>query len=150
VTVGQELRVRPLAPRGEATFADPAALNVSGPLPGARRAAVLDWEASRPVLTAGPAPAPGFAIFVAGDDTVGLAACGLDPRESVTGHFTPAAWGARLASGGLDFAGDLTPHAAADLAAAFAGRALAPWFFLAAALLLAFELWLGRGTAASG
>ena len=150
VHVGDPLRVRPLAPRGEATFADAGALVAVGPEKRVRRTALLQFEAGRPVLAAGPAPAPGFAVFLAGTDTVGLVACGLDPRESNVLRTPPAAWGARLAAAGLDFAGDLTTLATDDLAENFAGRSLAPWFFLAAFLVLAVELWLGRGVASSG
>jgi len=150
VLVGDPLRIRPLSPRGEATFAAADALALVGPEPRVRTTAALEFEAGQPVLDGGRAAAPGFGIFLADTDTVGLVACGLDPRESIVQRTPPAAWGARLSAVGLDFAGNLTGLAAGDLAESFAGRSLAPWFFMAAFVLLAVELQLGRGVASSG
>ncbi|MCP4574508.1 MAG: VWA domain-containing protein [bacterium] len=152
VRVGEPLTLEPLAPaatdpRLAATFADPAALMVAGPAEGSRRGAILSWRGDTPLLAGGPATAPGFATFLAGTDTVGLAACGLDPAESGLDRQDPAPWGAELAAAGLTYAGDLTSTLAADFLGAVGGRPLAPWIFGLAALLLALELWIGRGAA---
>jgi len=149
VVVGGPLLLQPLEPRGQATFADPAALVVAGPETGFRRATVLSWRGDTPFLAGGTAVAPGFATFLAGTDTVGLAACGLDPAESALRRQDPMAWGEALAAAGLEFAGDLTPTAAADFLDATGGRSLAPWLFALAAALLALELWVGRGAGRS-
>ena len=146
LTVGQELRLRPLEPRGAATLDDPAALRVRGPEAGLERQAQLQWRGSVPLLAAGPAEAAGIAVFTAGRDTVGLAACGLPAAESQPALLAAADWAAPLREAGLAVTTDLAEGRPDAVAAAFGGLDLAPWLLAAAALLLAVELRLGRGT----
>ncbi len=147
LTVGGELQLRPLQPRGAATLDDPAELRVRGPEPGLERQAQLQWSGAAPLLAAGRAEAAGIAVFTAGRDTVGLAACGLPPAESRPDLLAAADWAAPLRQAGLDVTTDLAEGRADAVAAAFGGLDLAPWLLAAAGLLLAIELRLGRGTA---
>ncbi|HPF71781.1 MAG TPA: VWA domain-containing protein, partial [Candidatus Krumholzibacteria bacterium] len=149
LTVGEDLALRPLLPRAADTLADPGTLQVVGPEPGVERTARLAWSGGAPELTAGPAASAGLAVFMAGPDTVGLAAVGLPASESNPVLLEPEAWVRPLAEAGLSVAGGLEDARPEAVAAAFGGLSLAPWMLLAAALVLAIELHLGRGTGAS-
>ena len=69
------------------------------------------------------------------------------PPAETTGVFEGAGgWRGRLRGLGLEVTADLTGSVGDGFAEVLSGRNLAPWAFLLALLLLAVELWLGRGS----
>jgi hypothetical protein len=148
--VGEDLRLRPLRPAGAGSLEDAATLWVIGPAPGLRRQAQIEWRGATPLLSGGASDVAGFAHFLAGRDTVGIAAVGLPAAESDPDLQEAAAWAVPLREQGLAVTDDLADRAPQDVVAAFGGTSLAPWLLTAAALLLAFELALGRGAEARG
>jgi hypothetical protein len=143
--VGQALRVRPRAASSGA-LADAGELRVDGPGPGTGRAADLAWSGATPWLGCDAVDQAGFVVFRSGADTLGLAAVAVPPAET-TGVFEGAGgWRGRLRGLGLEVTADLTGSVGDGFAEVLSGRNLAPWAFLLALLLLAVELWLGRGS----
>lgn len=143
--VGQALRVRPRTASG-GELADAGALRVEGPGPEATRAADLAWSGATPWLGCDAVDQAGFVVFRSGADTLGLASVAVPPAET-TGAFEGAdGWRGRLRGLGLEVAADLTGTVGEGFAKALSGRDLAPWAFLLALLMLAVELWLGRGS----
>ena len=145
VLVGQEIRLSPRLGAPAAALADAGALTVAGPLAGVARAAELEWRAGAPVLGTGPADRAGFAVFLSGADTLGVAAVGVPAAETLEPRDGPGGWRQRLASLGMPVAADLSGADPLRLADALGGRNLAPWAFLLAAALLALELAVGSG-----
>ncbi|MBK9473966.1 MAG: BatA domain-containing protein [bacterium] len=145
VLVGQEIRLSPRLGAPAAALADAGALTVAGPLAGVARAAELEWRAGAPVLGTGPADRAGFAVFLSGPDTLGIAAVGVPAAETLEQRDGPGGWRQRLASLGMPVVADLSGADPLRLADALGGRNLAPWAFLLAAVLLALELAVGSG-----
>lgn len=112
------------------------------------RTADLVWPGGRPHLAGDVTRRAGFFTFTAGGDTVGLVAAAVPAAESGRTLLTVDQWRTRLQGWGLELAADLSPEGGQDLAGLLAGRELAPWFFLAALLLLLLELWVGRAASA--
>lgn len=150
VLVGQDLRVRPRAGASATSLADASALVVTGPVAGAARAADLVWRGTTPVLGTGAADRAGFAVFLAGADTLGLVAIAVPAAETVEPREGAGRWRSRLSDLDLKVAADLSGADPTRLAEALSGRNLAPWAFLLAAVLLAVELFVGAGTGRRG
>ncbi len=105
------------------------------------------WRGATPLLAGGRSRTAGIALFTSGRDTVGLAACGVPAAESDPALPPADVWAAPLRDAGLAVTADLADRGPEAVAAAFGGTELAPWLLAAAVLLLAVELWLGRGAA---
>lgn len=146
---GQEIRVRPRAGLPAAALADPGALLAAGPAPGVARAADLEWRDGAPVLGTGPADRAGFVAFHSGADTLALVAVAVPPAETLEPRDGAAGWRRRLAGLQLPVAADLSAAGSLGPDGSLRGRNLAPWAFLAAALLLVLELAAGTGRSRS-
>jgi hypothetical protein len=120
---------------------------VQGPEEGQVTAAELSWQRDVPILRGPTTRRRGFYTFVAGADTVGLVAAVPPAGEGDPGLETSAALRGLLAGAGLTQSADLGGVAAADFGRAVRGRDVSGWLFAAAVLLLALELFVGRGVA---
>jgi len=108
-------------------------------------AADLVWEQGEPRLRGGGIDRAGFITFLTGSDTLGVLAAGLPAAESVLALRSAAQYGQLLTELGLTLAGDLTGDDPAAFVATLGGHDLSVWLLVAALLLLAAELRLGRG-----
>jgi hypothetical protein len=147
-TVGSEARVRPrLAAPGAGLdrMENLQVIDTGGLVTGTP---ALGWRAGRPQLSAGVVDRAGFIAFLSDGDTLGIVAAGIPAAESALELLDVPAWQAFMAALGLATAGDLTGADPEQIMIALGGRNLAPWFLLAAMLLLAVELGVGRGVAA--
>ncbi len=147
ILVGQEVVLQP--PAGWVPGPDLSQIMVRLPGQAKPRPAVLAWQGTRPVLRGGVATEPGFAVFTAAGDTLGLVAVAMAGAESGVALEKPAHWLGTLAAAGLATAGDLSGAPAGQLGSRLRGRDLRPWLFLLTAMVLMLELYLGRGTSAA-
>lgn len=145
---GQPLGVRPRPGAGAEALA--AGVLAVGPGEGRREVAELAWRDGLPWLATGPGERAGFVTFLAGADTVGLVAVGVPPDETMRPREGIEGWRRRLAGLGLPVAAELAGDGPTALAGALAGRDLAPWAFLLAAIVLALELAAGTGRSRGG
>ncbi len=119
---------------------DAGQLRLLAPPDGRVRPAALTWQGELPVVRGETSRTAGIYAFVAGDDTLGLVAAAVPAAESEPSALTPAQLAERLAVPAVDLGG----ASGAGLQRALAGRDLAPWFLVAALVLLAVELFVGR------
>ncbi len=136
VEVGTPLSLRLRPGRG----VDAAQLQLLAPPDGRVRPATLTWQGEAPVVGGETSRHAGIYAFVADGDTLGLVAAAVPAAESGGLSLTPAQLADRLALPAVDLRG----ASGAGLQRALAGRDLAPWFLVAALLLLAVELFVGR------
>jgi hypothetical protein len=136
IDVGEPVSLRLRPGRG----VDAGQLRLLAPPDGRVRPAVLTWQGEVPVISGEASRRAGIYAFVDGADTLGLVAAAVPAAESVAATLTPAQLAARLALPAVDLRG----ATGAGLQRALAGRDLAPWFIVAALLLLAAELFVGR------
>ncbi|MBK8165562.1 MAG: VWA domain-containing protein [bacterium] len=145
---GRPTGVRPRPGIPSAALA--AGVIATGPVAGQGAAVELEWRDGLPWLAAGPVDRAGFVAFLAAADTVGLVAVGVPPEETLRPHEGGDGWRRRLGALGLTVAAPSSGDGSATLAAALAGRDLAPWAFLLAVVLLAIELAAGTGRSRRG
>jgi hypothetical protein len=136
IDVGEPVSLRLRPGRG----VDAGQLRLLAPPDGRVRPAALSWQGEAPVVSGEPSRQAGIYAFVAGDDTVGLVAAAVPAAESGTASITADQLSRRLALPAVDLRG----ATGEGLQRALAGRDLAPWFIVAALLLLAVELFVGR------
>lgn len=104
----------------------------------------VEWRGPRPVIHGPVDPPVGHWYLVSGRDTLAAAVTVL-PAAEVAADAGPRDLADLLAGTGLAAGAALGDASAAAVGAALAGRDLAPWFFLAVALLLLWETRLARG-----
>jgi hypothetical protein len=136
IEVGEPVSLRLRPGRG----VDAAQLRLLTPPDGRVRPAALTWQGEAPVVSGEASRQAGIYAFVAGDDTLGLVAAAVPTAESGAAFLTPAQLAERLGLPTVDLRG----ASGAGLERALAGRDLAPWFIVAALVLLAVELFVGR------
>jgi hypothetical protein len=145
LTVGDQPALPVSAERLGLREGDSAAdLQVLVPPAGAPRPAELRWLATGPTVSAPPAMRAGLYAFVAQGDTIGLAAATVPAAESQARPGTVGELGDALEAAGVPRVIDLGAATAAGLVSRLAGHDLARWLLLAALVLMAAELWVGR------
>lgn len=119
-------------------------LEVLTPPDGRPVPAGLTWQGAAPVLAAPASERAGFHVFRSAGDTLGIAASAVPAVETEPRAQDPEILAGRLRAAGLVRALDLGETGAGGLVQAITGRDLARWLLLAALVLMAGELWLGR------
>ena len=104
----------------------------------------LDWTARRPLARGPDDPRAGHWILTVGGDTIS-AATTVVPRAESLASFEDESLEAFFALSDLEVGRSLDVPTTRAVGAALAGRDLAPWFFLAALLVLMLETMLSRG-----
>ncbi len=143
--VGQEAVIRPLPSESGSAMEKAENLLVTGPVDGEVGAATLDWRGGVPLLRGGTIAQAGFITFLAGSDTLGVAAAGIPSSESTLELQDVHDWRNMMQEIDLDVVGDLTDQVPSDFMASLGGRDIAPWLLGCALVLLMIEVWLGRG-----
>jgi hypothetical protein len=119
-------------------------LVVRTPPDGAVHRAALLWRDGAAVLAAPREERAGFYVFLGGADTLGVVAAVVPASESSPQVEAPETVADRLRAAGISRVLDLGDGGPEGLGQALAGRDLARWLLVAALILMAAELWLGR------
>ena len=125
---------------------DPA----DGSRESSREPATLTWSGGLPSVDGPADPGAGVWRLTDGITTLESATTVVPAVESGPAPGGDEAFSARLAQAGFGVDHHLAAGADNDLSTLLAGRDLAPWCFLAAALLLLLETWYSRGEGPAG
>jgi len=106
--------------------------------------ATLDWSSSRPLVHGPDDPRAGHWLLTVGGDTIS-AATTVVPRSESLGSVDESLFSDAVSRTGLNPGRSLDAGSSSAIGAALSGRDLAPWFFLAALIVLLLETRLSRG-----